>query len=298
MPEQGSRIVAAGALAAVLAAGMFLSGKTSADSRERVSELESHAVSLDDALAEIAAREQAERFDTESFMAQVRTDAERFGVEPPSKEELAAPFARVDALTDAVTIGPRKSWSSKHVRIRVDIDKVSYQQHGAMVSAKHTIAIIENISDTPIAYFARVASAERGHCEIRGARMLNAMALEPGEEAQMVVCAGRGRVRLLDLQVMEISKLAHRYLSQVPPEAVGYDPVVGSAHEPLDRVRMCESIDTKQLSYSIRQGETAWADVIDFYARHNCHYFEFPYGYRVTDVPLTRLPVVPRGAKG
>src|SRR5690606_27939378 len=108
-----------------------------------------------------------------------------------------------------------KRWRSDHLDIHVTVQKVQYRKQGASISAKHSIAEVENISGSPIAYFLRLRSAEQGNCEIRGTRMHNAMALLPGEKAEIVVCAGGGAVRVEHVEVLEVSELGHRYLSRV-----------------------------------------------------------------------------------
>ena len=122
--------------------------------------------------------------------------------------------------------------------------------------------------------------------------MHNAMALRPDETAEIVVCAGGGKIRLDELLVLEISELGYRYFSQVPPLAVGYDGVTASAHSPVARVEMCRDFDTKGLAGRIQDGLTRWVDVADFFSRHNCHRFAFQNGYRHTGAKVAKLPAV------
>jgi hypothetical protein len=43
----------------------------------------------------------------------------------------------------------------------------------------------------------------------------------------------------------------------------------------------------------VEQGEASWADVIDFYARHNCEEYNFFRGYKQRKQPDEPLPAKP-----
>ena len=124
--------------------------------------------------------------------------------------------------------------------------------------------------------------------------MHNAMALRPRETAEIVVCAGGGKVELQRLDVLEITDLGYIYLSKVPPVTVGHDGTTDTAHRPLERVQMCRStVDTKGIAGMLGNGTVRWVDVADFYSRHDCEQFRFFPEYRHTGADLARLPAVP-----
>jgi hypothetical protein len=124
--------------------------------------------------------------------------------------------------------------------------------------------------------------------------MHNAMALMPDEAADVVVCAGTGSVRVERLEILEISRLGYHYVSQLPPGAVGHDPVTAAAHEPISRMPLCTSVDDKGLSAQVRQGLARWVDVVDFYSRHSCERFKYFDGYRYAAAERP-LPAAPAG---
>jgi hypothetical protein len=128
---------------------------------------------------------------------------------------------------------------------------------------------------------------------VRGAREHNAVTLRPGEEAEIVVCAGRDRVILERLEVLEVTDLGHHYLSQVSPLALGQDPITAAAHKPLVAVSSCPDLDTKTLAAYLQAGTAAWADLADFYSRHDCHRLQFFPGYRRAEAALPSLPAIP-----
>ncbi|MCA9710585.1 MAG: hypothetical protein KDK70_32385, partial [Myxococcales bacterium] len=176
--------------------------------------------------------------------------------------------------------------------IKVRLDKVNYMQRGAKVSSVHAIARLENVSKRPLAYHV-VLKGEAGKCIVRGAREHNAVSLRPGESAEIVVCAGRDKVRVERLEVMEVTDLGHHYLSQISPLALGQDGTTAAAHQPLVSVATCANLDAKTLAAYLAAGTASWADVVDFYSRHDCHRLQFFPGYRRAEQPLEVLPVAP-----
>jgi hypothetical protein len=268
------------AILAVLAIGLYLSGKLERDSRLRVDEVRHGQVAASDILDDVAARRRNELYDAEIFAHAAREDAARFEVDGFDPKSLAAQQRHRVLIEDGVALGPGQSWSSGDVKVSVTAEKVEYRQHGAMVAARHLIAVITNVSERPLAYYARLRSLDRGLCEVRGARMHNAMALMPDEAAEVVVCAGPGKIRVDRLEILEVSELGYHYVSQVPPGAIGHDSVTSASHEPMSRAPICTSVDDKGLSTQVRKGLVRWVDVIDFYSRHNCERFAFFEGYR------------------
>lgn len=278
-----------GVLAVVVALGLWLSGKFARDSGARVSELRAHERDADTARADARASTDALVVDDRDFIHAIAQDSERFGLAPIDIAVLKAPNTYADELDEVQVVAQGKSWRSDHLEIAAVVDKVTYRQRGATVAANHSIAIVRNIGARPVAYFLRLASAERGRCELRGSRMHNAQALRPGEVAEIVVCAGAGAIRIEDVQVLEVSELGHRYLSQVPPAAMGRDEVDDAAHRPLEPVERCR-LDPGVTAGAITSGVATWADVADFFARHDCQRFSFPPGVRRATAPIPRLP--------
>jgi hypothetical protein len=283
------RVAGGIALAVVLAVGVWLSGKFARDSDARTAELQGHGRDLDAARADVRAIADALVVDDREFARAIVDDSERFGLVPIDLALLRAPNAYADEVDQAVELAPGRTWQSKHLSISAVVDKVTYRQRGATIAANHSIAVVRNIGEKPVAYFLRLASVDRGRCEVRGSRMHNAQALRPDEIAEVVVCAGGGAIRIEDVQVLEVSELGHRYLSQVPPAAMALDEVTDAAHHPLESVERCR-LDPGTSAGPIASGVASWSDVADYFARHDCHRFAFPAGYRRATAPIPRLP--------
>ncbi|MEX1368128.1 MAG: hypothetical protein AB1Z98_33675 [Nannocystaceae bacterium] len=289
------RIIAGVVLALTLLAGVFLSGKVRRDTEQRLSDLRAGVDRIEQSKAMAGANEALPRsleLDPTQFETWMREDLESFGLPPMSIVELAAPNAYFDEIGEPVVVGPGKTWSSPHLRIKVRLDKVNYMQRGARVSSVHVIARAENVSEVPIAY-RLVLRGEAGKCEVRGAREHNAVALAPGESAEIVVCAGRDRVRIEALEVLEVSPLGYHYLSQLSPMVFGQDAISSAAHRPQVTSTRCDDVDAKTHAAYLEAGTVTWADVADFYSRHNCQRLRMPPGYRRAVEPLPTLPVIP-----
>lgn len=284
------RIIAAVVLAVTLLAGASLSGKARRDAEQRLGDLRA---GIDRGEEDVAGSTAASpELDPRRFEQQLREDLLRWGLTPITAQELAQPNAYFLEASEPITLAAGRTWSSAHLRIRVRHDKVEYMQRGAKVSSVHVVARIENISPRPIAYSLHVRG-EAGSCAVRGAREHNAVTLRPGEEAEIVVCAGRDRVIVERLEVLEVTDVGHHYLSQVSPLALGQDAITAAAHRPLVQVAACPDLDAKTLAAYIQAGTAAWADVADFYSRHDCHRLQFFPGYRRAEAALASLPSMP-----
>lgn len=284
------RIIAGIVLVLSLAAGVVLSGKVRRDAEQRIADL--HA-GVDRSEAAAAAKPPPPpELDPQRFEQQLREDIDRFGIEPISAQDLARPNAYFEEVRDPITLGPGRAWDSAHVRVKVRLDKVNYMQRGARVSSVHVVARVENVSEHPIAYSLRMRGVA-GKCEVRGAREHNAIALRPGESAEIVVCAGRDDVRIEKLEVLEVTELGYWYLSQLSPLALGHDATTAAAHHPQIPVASCVDLDARTLAAYLQAGTATWADVVDFYSRHDCHRLQFFPGYRRAEQALPALPASP-----
>ena len=283
------RAAAGGVLAILLTGGYWMAGKQKRDSASRVEALRDGRAQQEQALED---PEVLHERNARLYEAGVHEDAAAFGIDPPAFESLLAPNTHAVALQDAHALQAGHSWSSSHLVVHAKHEKVTYQQHGATVSAVHLVAEIENVASVPIAYNVRVRSKDRGRCDVRGVRTHNAVALAPGETASIVVCAGRGALSLEHVEVLELGTLGFHLLSGVPPHALGIDPVSAQAHRPPQSVPDCAGTDVAWLAGEIREGRVRWVDVADFYSRHNCTRWPYVRGYRYASAPLARLPVV------
>lgn len=265
-----------------------MSGKVERDSRARLAAMRSATTVEKEPVVGSMARALAA--DPTRFAEDAEADATAFGLTEFTVTQLAQAQIHDVAIREPVTLAPGRSWRGSGLEITASIEKVKYQDHGATVTARHSVLTVANDSERPLAYYLRATAA--GACAVRGARMHDAMVLRPQQAAEVVVCAGASRPQILRLETLSISELGAYYLDQVPPSAVGHDAITDRAHRPEKSAPRCD-MDTRGISGAIRDGNARWVDVVDFYSRHNCHRFAFFVGYAHTDEPLAKLPVLP-----
>lgn len=273
-----------------------MSGRAGRASVKRVDQMRTAAGEPEEVEVGIMAKVAA--FDPSLFATNVAADAEAFGMTDVKLTSLAAIQPHVVEIDEPIVLRAGAKWKGKRASIATSIEKVNYQQHGATVSAPHRIVTLSNDSKKPMAYKLSVGAPGTEKCQVRGSRMHNAMALRPGETAEVVVCAGRGRVRIEHLEVMTVSDLGYNYISQLSPTAVGYDTVTAHAHRPIVRVKRCDTTDPTAILRMLGTGSLRWVDVVDFYSRHNCHRFTIFEEYRAPEAAVGRLPVLPPDIPG
>ncbi|MFO0636212.1 MAG: hypothetical protein U0168_25545 [Nannocystaceae bacterium] len=279
MPVLFQRVLAAAALALALLVGVWLSNKFPRESAARVQVLRAGERDAQSARVKLAQDRAELEHGDDAYLGHMAQLAAAWGLPAPTRAELEAPLVHAVELVDAVALQPGASWTGTHVRVTAVVERVTYKHQGVTVAANHTIARIENISSIPVAYLVRASSAERGRCEVRGSRMHNANALRPAEVADVVLCAGSGSVRLEHVEVIEVSEFQQRLLSQVSPRALGADDITAGAHQPIEAVELCIGMNAQTLAAMVRDGTTSWADVTDYFARHDCHRDAMPAGY-------------------
>ncbi len=288
--ETRNRVLAGVALVAVAGYGIRLAGAVQRRSVAEIERISATEVSAKEAETAALSRELSFKSDKEYFGIRIAKDLEKHGLAAMTVDELRQPQAYFDELDKPVVLRAGRSWSSEHVSVKASTEKVRFQQRGAVISARHSVATVKNISDSPVAYFMDIGSGDERECKARGGRMHNAMALLPGEVAEIAVCAGDGAVEIREVKTLEITPLGYLYFSRVPPVAVGHDAVTGQAHRPQARVDICTRVPAVKLANYLRTEAVAWRDLADFYARHPCDEFQFPASYKHTSAPLEELP--------
>jgi hypothetical protein len=242
------------------------------------------------ALAETASYQNSEEF----YQTHIDDAVERYGLEPQSRERLLEPntFFHVASPGSPRSISLGSSLSEAGLQIQVKAEEVEVERRGMRTKNVHTFAVLKNISKTPLAYFLRMRS-RAGDCKIRAQTRYNSMVLLPGERAEISVCAGEHEVELIDLRVMEVSEIGARWLSKVPPQAVGHDDLGNRSHYPGSGVEMCAEIPSVEFARKIEGGSAAWEDIVDFYSRHDCDHYRWWPGYTRITSALEILPAQP-----
>ncbi len=284
------RGLAAAGMLVILGVGVSMSGAPARASRARQDEIVASAKSAKQAEAEALSRDLNYKSGARYYASRVAQDLARHELASLSVDDLAQPQPFFDELPKPVTLRPGKTWRSPHLQVKASVEKVRFRQRGAIVGARHSVATVQNVGEKPIAYFLKVGAGDGRTCKARGARMHNAMALLPGERAEVAVCAGSGSVKIEKALVLETTPLGAIYFSRVPPIAVGYDPITSQAHRPQHSDPMCVRLPAVQIHNRIQAGELRWQDVADFYTRHPCDQYQLPDDYRHATEALATLP--------
>jgi len=290
------RILAIALFLLVVGAGWHMSGRSERNSVQRVNEMRETLEVVEP--VDVGELKKVAKFDEGRFAKELADDVAAFGLEPVDVAAISAPQAHHMEVAEPVILRTNGEWSSPRVSVTATVEKVNYQQHGAIVSAPHRVVTLVNKTKGPIAYKLVVGAPGKEKCKVRGSRVHNAMALRPGETAEVVVCAGRGRVVIRKLQLLEINELGYHYISQLPPSAVGYDTVTAHAHRPRVRVTECTKTDPTKILRMLGTGSLQWVDVVDFYSRHNCHRMDVFDDYRHSAEARARMPAMPPGSEG
>lgn len=289
----GARVIALSLLAAVLVAGYWLTGRAERASRDRIASFEEAVGPSDDSEVEVGSMARDLKFDQARFLDGIKEDIAAFGIDDVTMTALAEAQPHHIELPKPINLASGRRWASPRIELKATVEKVNYAQHGATVSAAHRVLTVRNASELAVAYRLEVGVPGEEKCTVRGARQHNAIALRPGETAEVVVCAGRGPIRVTALESLGLTELGYLYVSQLPPAAVGYDTVTAHAHRPLVKVSPCGQTDPTQIGRWLADGALRWVDVMDFFARHDCHDFQIFPEYRHAVTPLSRLPVLP-----
>ena len=289
-PTSRSRLLAAVAFALIVGLGVHLSGQATAETSRRVEALLETEVPAAVAQQKALARDLSFKETDDYFAAQLVADSREYGVTETPMELLLEPQAYRRVVEDRKVLAPGQSFRGWHLTVSAVVDKVTYSREGASIRTRHVVARIRNRSAVPVAYYVQLRSVTRGDCPIRGIRKHNAMALRPGDSADIVVCAGTESIAIVDLREMELTELGYHYVSKVSPLSVGYELTSVRAHDPGRGVGLCSQVPAEQLRTEIREGRLQWQDVVDFYSRHNCERHHFVDGYRRAREALQGLP--------
>lgn len=291
-PDLRNRLISGLACLGLLVVGWYSAGNVSANADKKIDGLLAKVSDPEKAQQEALQRDFAYDNSVDHFRISLAEDYEAFGLRPAPMDKLYGQQRFEHLVRDAKVLKPGKSFKSDLIKVTARVDKVKFNKGGATVTSKHSVAVVKNVSDKPVAYFARIHSASQGDCPVRGSQQHNAMGLMPGEEAIISVCAGTAGVRIVDLRALEISPIGYYYVSKIPPQAVGHDEITQTAHRGPRPAKMCTSMPAAKLSTAIRGGELAWQDVVDFYSRHNCDRLQMPDGYRLATNDLPSLPIL------
>jgi len=248
----------------------------------------------DELAAEFAA--ELDRAELEAmYRGHVAATAATLGVEPPTLEQLRQPavFRHPISHGNPRVLGPGKSLRVGELSLRVKIVQgLSVDRVKVSSKAQHTLLIVENRGEVPLAYRLLARKLAGGKCLTPAIIRYDALVLDPEQRVEISICSGRQSVEIIDLRTLELNELGAVWIRQLPPPAVGLGGLAAKSHAVAEGTPQCTE-DAEMLERTLYEGELDWEDVVDFYSRHDCTHYPWPSDYRFRDGEApAELPVV------
>ena len=230
------------------------------------------------------------------YQAYVAKDLEQFGARTAA-DELTRPFSyQDDAQPHPLEVGG-PAFENGQLRLAARLERVPLMTSQGSITADQVVLRIENLTDRPLAYRVQTSTGYGMQACIGKADLShNAIALRARQAVDRTECGARAEIKLVveHVETMTLPELSFFYLSQLAPADIGLDLRTSRAHSPPVG-RLCEHTPQSEIVGGLRAGTVTWRDVIDFYARHRCHTYGFPTGYRALTRPgQYNLPVSKR----
>jgi hypothetical protein len=242
------------------------------------------------------------------YKAIVDEGAKKLGLAAPTLAQLAQPLPYFDESAAARRMKPeRDSLETPHLRLQTKVIKEwAMTPSGQGFRYEHTILTITNRSDRPLAYRVATSVPNSERCKEKGHMLQNALALRPGQSESRTEClwAPKGWLAIDKVEVLELSELGYHYVSRLPPQQVLVDERTAGGHQPPKGDPPCSFVPWREVQAAHAAG-AQWADVIDFYARHDCEEYSYWRGYRrwtaagtLPSHPTVAPPASPRDGGG
>jgi hypothetical protein len=225
------------------------------------------------------------KFSPGFLKAKLAEDAKRFNIPAPDPAALATPLVYADELPSPKTLKADKDQlDTPHLHISTQVSK-EWSMTGAAqrMRVEHMMLSITNKSDRPVAYRVETSVPDNARCKNKGAIAQNAMALRPNETIHRSEClwAKGSTLQIKSVEVMELPDIGYFYVSRLIPTQALLDERTTTGHEPPAKLKPCAFVPWREIRTSAEQkGGVTWADLIDFYARHDCDEYTFYSSYR------------------
>lgn len=202
------------------------------------------------------------------FQEELRSDAARFGLGEVDLEQLAQPLRRTVEIAEPRPLRVGEIVDTPTLRLRLRTESRDAQGERGGFRADHLILAIENRSDVPIAYRVETRFDNPERCVSRGVLVHNAVAIPAHGRVERSECIfHRGTQATITLaETISLPPIGYYYVSQLVPAQIGLDTRTSDGHAPPRPLATCNLPYWRELS----AWGLGWADLIDFFARHNC----------------------------
>jgi len=239
------------------------------------------------------------RFSPEYYKASLEEDAKRYKVAATDPATMAQPNAYAAELTEPRTMKLEKdAIETPHLKVTTKVIKEwARTPSGQGFRYEHIVLSITNRSDKPVAYYVPTTISHAETCQSQGAIEHNALALKPGETVQRTECLWHKKqtLKVTGIEAMELTWLGYYYVSRLNPVQIMLDARTAAGHRVPAPAKECSFVPWRDIKASAEEAHTGWADVIDFYARHNCDEYSFFRGYRRWTAPGSLPARAPAG---
>lgn len=294
METVATRSIAGASLALTLAFGGWICARLTLETADAVDVALARRIDPDRAQREALQQKASYEDSAEYYQTRIDEAVERYELTATSREQLLEPnaFFHVASPGDTRSISPSATLREAGLEIRIKVEDIDVERRGIRTKNTHTLALVKNVGKKPLAYFLQMRS-RAGDCSMRALTHYDAMVLMPAEEAEISVCAGSHEVEVTELRVLEITELGAVWVSKLPPQAVGLDDVSARSHAPGSGIDVCSAMPALDFATRIKNNETEWEDIVDFYSRHDCEHYRWWPGYKRAADRLAALPVLP-----
>jgi hypothetical protein len=225
------------------------------------------------------------RYSEPYYQALVEDDAKRYRVPVSEPSELARPLPYALELA-----APRKLKTARdtvetpHLKLTTRVLREwASTASGQRFRYEHIVLAITNKTQQPLAYRVDTAVSHPEQCQSQGAIAHDALALRPGETVERTECLWH-KDTVLTLHRVEVLELpaaiSYYYVSRLSPTQIGLDARTAAGHTVPPPAKECRFVPWREIQASATEAHTDWADVVDFYARHDCDEYSYYRGYR------------------
>jgi hypothetical protein len=227
------------------------------------------------------------------FKALVKEDSEKFKVKKFDFNRVKAGNRHFVEFTGNQSLRVGGKLETRRLLLQLLKQRVWVGGEGQGMRSAHLVLAITNKTNHHMAY--RVLTEAWGKCRDKGTIAHNAMALRPRERLLRTECKllARSRIKVLEVEVMEVSPVGYYYLSRLDPVQIRLNPRTADGHLIPDELPQCRLLPWREIQNGMRRGDVRWRDVVDFYSRHNCDEYSYFVQYKYDPEGPERLPVIP-----
>jgi len=232
----------------------------------------------------------AYRYRGDYFQSVIDGDCKTLHIDCPAVSDLKQPFRFKKELKRPRFISRGSSFDTTSLKISLTVQNIWIGEKGRGVKTPHLLLSVTNKLSRPVIY--QVLTETSKKCEAMGRLAHNAIALKPNETIQRVECVRKSgmRVKVMSVDTLATTRLGYHYVSRLNPHRLGVPNRLSENHS-YEAMPPCKHIPWQQMEAGLGSGDIHWADIADFYSRHNCdEYVFFPSYRRATDA-IESLPV-------